>query len=150
MVRKLMNVIRKRKKGQLFLLEVFIALSVLILLMIALFQVEFTSVPTYQDDLSEIGYDVLNTLNDVGTLKPLVYNAQTSELINSLDNSLPENVIWRLSIRNSAESSIYDIYWDRIPPADATIGVTDYILYGYGTGLDTYRVVHLELWRLIG
>ena len=145
-----MGKIQATKKGQLFLLEVFIALSVLILLMLALFQVEFTTVPTYQDDLSEIGYSALNSLNEAGTLKPLIYNLQTTELSDSLDNILPDNVLWRLTVENDAGSTIFTLFNDRTPPLDATIGVTNYLVYGYNTGLDTYRTINLELWRLVG
>lgn len=145
-----MKKIKVKKKGQLFLLEVFIALSVLILLLLALFQVEFTNVPTYQDDLSEIGYDTLNSLNEIGTLKPMVYNQLTSDLAASLEESLADNILWRLSVNNSAGSNVFNIYWERTPPIDASVGITDYILYGYETGLDSYRILHLELWRLVG
>jgi hypothetical protein len=149
-----MGRIRKKllhnKKGQLFLLEVFIALSVLILLMIALFQVEFTSTPTYQDNLSEIGYDALESLNQAGELKPLVYNLLTSDLADNIDDILPINVLWRLTVEDDVGTTIFNIYWDRIPPLDASVGATDYFLYGYETNLNQFRVIHLELWRLAG
>jgi hypothetical protein len=138
------------KKGQLFLLEVFIALSVLILLMLALYQIEFTSVPTYQDDLSEIGFDALDSLNHAGELKPRVYNSLTTDLADSLDEILPINVLWRLTVVDESGITLFSIYDDRTPPVDASIGVTDYFLYGYDTTLNIYRVIHMELWRLVG
>ncbi|NHJ48056.1 MAG: hypothetical protein FK733_09735 [Asgard group archaeon] len=144
------NKLLRNKKGQLFLLEVFIALSVLILLMLALYQIEFTSVPTYQDDLSEIGFDALDSLNQAGELKPLVYNMLTSDLADSLDEILPANVLWRLTVEDDTGATIFSIYDGRTPPVDASIGVTDYFLYGYESNLNIFRVVHLELWRLIG
>ncbi|NHJ40392.1 MAG: hypothetical protein FK731_10205 [Asgard group archaeon] len=147
---RIMRKLLPNKRGQLFLLEVFIALSVLILLMIALFQVEFTSTPTYQDDLSEIGYNALETLNQAGELKPLVYNLQIIDLTDSLDNILPINILWRLTVENDAGSTIFNIYWDREPPLDVSVGVTDYFLYGYEINLNQFRVIHLELWRLVG
>jgi hypothetical protein len=142
--------IRQKRRGQLFLVEVFIALSVLILLMIAIYQVEFSSDETYPDNLSEIGYNTLESLNKAGTLKPLVYNLQTTELADSLDNALPENIFWRLSVEDDAGASIFTLYWERTPPADASVGATDYFLFGYDTILNQYRVIHLELWRLVG
>ena len=149
-----MGRIRKKllpnKRGQLFLLEVFIALSVLILLMIALFQVEFTSTPTYQDDLSEIGYNALEALNQAGELKPLVYNLQTSDLADSLDDMLPINIFWRLTVEDEIGTTIFSVYWDRVPPLDVSVGVTDYFLYGYEININQFRVIHLELWRLVG
>ncbi|NHK32767.1 MAG: hypothetical protein FK730_15565 [Asgard group archaeon] len=149
-----MGRIRKKlllnKKGQLFLLEVFIALSVLILLMIALFQVEFTATPTYQENLSEIGYDALESLNQAGELKPLVYNLLTSDLADSIDDILPINILWRLTVEDDVGTTIFSIYWDRTPPLDASVGATDYFLYGYEINLNQFRVIHLELWRLLG
>ena len=142
--------IKQNKKGQLFLLEVFIALSVLILLMLALYQIEFTSVPTYQDDLSEIGFDALESLNQAGELKPFVYNLLTTELTDSLDDILPMNVLWRLTVEDDSGTTIFSIYIDRIPPVDASIGVTDYFLHGNDINLNQFRVMHLELWRLVG
>ena len=142
--------IQRRKRGQLFLIEVFIALSVLILLMIAIYQVEFSSDETYPDNLSEIGYNTLEALNQAGVLKPLVYNYQTSELADSLDTALPENIFWRLSVEDDTGTNIFSLYWERTPPADASVGVADYFLYGYDTILNQYRVIHLELWRLVG
>ncbi len=150
LVRVKEKLIKNNKKGQLFLLEVFISLSVLILLMIALFQVEFTTRPTYQENLSEIGYNALDSLNQAGTLKPLIYNQQITELADSLDASLPANVLWRLSVNDEDGTTIYSIYWDRTPPSDATIGVSEYFLFGFETNLDQFRVLHLELWRLAG
>ncbi len=138
------------KKGQLFLIEVFIALSVLILMMIAIYQVEFTSDPTYQDDLSEIGYNALESMNKGGNLKLFVYNMQTLEFADNLENILPENVLWRLSVDDDAGNNIFQIYWDRTPPADVSVGVTDYFLFGYESDLNQFRVIHLELWRLLG
>jgi len=142
--------LRSKKKGQLFLLEVFIALSVLVLLMIALYQVEFTSLPTYQDDLTDIGYNTLDSLNDAGSLKTMVYNLQTTELSDSIDEALPANIYWRLAVEDENGAIVFDLYWDRAPPADASIGVTEYFLFGYETNLNEFRVVHLELWRLVG
>jgi hypothetical protein len=140
----------RNKKGQLFLLEVFIALSVLILLMIALYQIEFTSIPTYQDDLAEIGFDALESLNQAGELKPLVYNLQTTELASSLDEVLPLNVLWHLTVEDDQGNIIFDLYQERTPPAEASVGVTDYFLYGSDINLNQFRVVHLVLWRLVG
>jgi len=142
--------IQRKRRGQLFLIEVFIALSVLILLMIAIYQVEFSSDETYPDNLSEIGYNTLEALNQAGTLKPLVYNLQTTELTNILDNALAENVFWRLSVEDDTGTNIFSLYWERTPPADASVGVVDYFLFGYDTILNQYRVIHLELWRLVG
>jgi len=152
LVRKLMKKIRLRtkKNGQLFLLEVFIALSVLILLMIALFQVEFVTKPNYQENLTRIGYNALDSLNQAGVLKPYVYNQQITALQESLNDALPETVFWRLSIRDETGTVVFNVYWDRTPPYDLTIGITDYILYGFEDGLDQYRVLHLELWQLVG
>ncbi|MGC9778274.1 MAG: hypothetical protein HZR80_03440 [Candidatus Heimdallarchaeota archaeon] len=138
------------KKGQLFLIEVFIALSVLILMMIAIYQVEFTSDPTYQDDLSEIGYNALESMNKAGNLKPFVYKIQTSEFADNLENILPENVLWRLSVDDDIGNNIFQIYLDRTPPADVSVGVTDYFLFGYESDLNQFRVIHLVLWRLLG
>ncbi|NHJ84145.1 MAG: hypothetical protein FK734_01700 [Asgard group archaeon] len=142
--------ILSRKKGQLFLLEVFIALSVLILLMLAIYQVEFTTLPTYQDDLSTVGYNTLDSLNTAGELKPLVYNLLTDELAESLDDILPQNIVWRLKVDDGAGNTIFSLFWDRLPSTGASVGAADYFLYGYGDGLDQFRVIHLELWQLLG
>ena len=142
--------IQLKKSGQLFLIEVFIALSVLILLMIAIYQVEFVSERTYPDDLSEIGYNTLESLNQAGTLKPLIYNLQTTELANIIDGTLDVNIFWRLSVEDDAGTNIFSLYWERIPPADASVGAVDYFLFGYDTTLDQFRVIHIELWRLVG
>jgi hypothetical protein len=141
--------ITTRKKGQLFLLEVFIALTVLVLLMAAIFQIELTTKPNYQDDLAAIGFDALDSINKAGELKYLVYNSLTDELADSLDEALPDNILWRLSVEDEAGNVQFTIFWDRIPPADATVGVANYFLYGFQSDLSYYRVIHLELWRLV-
>ncbi|MHA1125668.1 MAG: hypothetical protein ACTSO7_08435 [Candidatus Heimdallarchaeota archaeon] len=138
-----------KKKGQLFLLEVFIALTVLVLLMVAIFQIELTSKPNYQDDLSTIGYDALDTINNAGELKTLVFNGLTSELSDSITDALPENILWRLSVEDEVGNVQFTLFWDRTPPADAAVGATDYFLYGYQSDINLYRVIHLELWRLV-
>ena len=138
-----------KKKGQLFLLEVFIALSVLVLLMVAIFQIELTTMPNYQDDLSTIGFEAIDSINKAGDLKALVFNGLTDELAESIDDALPTNILWRLSVEDEAGNVQFTLFWDRTPPADAAVGATDYFLYGYQSDLDQYRVIHIELWRLI-
>ena len=138
-----------KKKGQLFLLEVFIALTVLVLLMVAIFQIELTTMPNYQDDLSIIGFEALDSINKAGELKALVFNSLTDELAESLDDALPANILWRLSVEDEAGNSQFTLFWDRTPPTEAAVGVTDYFLYGYLSDLNQYRVIHLELWRLV-
>ena len=138
------------KKGQLFLLEVFIALTVLILLMVAIYQVEFTAPPSYQDDLSEIGYNALESMNLAGDLKPLVFNSLTTDFANSLSAILPENVLWRLSVEDGVGTTQFQIYWDRTPPGESSVGVTEYFLYGNAENLQHFRTIHLELWRIVG
>lgn len=150
MVRLTKTLLKRAKRGQLFLLEVFIALSVLVLLMIAIYQVEFTITPNYQDDLVDIGYNALDTMNAAGELKPLIYNAQTLELADSLDAILPENIIWRLSVEDGSGTTLFQVYWDRAPPEDSSIGVTEYFLYGFQDDLSGNRIIQLELWRIFG
>lgn len=150
MARIRQNINLRNKKGQLFLLEVFIALTVLVLLMVAIYQVEFTSIPNYQDDLSDIGHNALESMNIAGDLKSLVFNAQTLELAESLSEALPENIIWRLSVEDSTGSTQFQIYWDRTAPIGSSVGVTDYFLYGEADNLSHYRTIHLELWRIVG
>ncbi len=150
MVRIRRSINLRNKKGQLFLLEVFIALTVLVLLMIAIYQVEFTSIPSYQDDLSDIGHNALESLNIAGDLKSLVFNAQTIDLAESLSEALPGNIIWRLSVQDSTGSTLFQIYWDRVPPVGSSVGVTDYFMYGDSDNLSHYRTIHLEHWRIVG
>lgn len=147
--RRIVN-LRGKKQGQLFLLEVFISLTVLVLLMAAVYQIEFTTVPTYQDDLSIIGYNALESLNEAGTLDQLVYSENTDELSNQLNAFFSDNIIWRLSVGYENGTTQFTVFWDRQPPKSASVGVTEYFLYGYGTNVDQFRVIHLELWRLLG
>ena len=142
--------LKPKKKGQLFLIEVFIALSVLILLMIALYQVEFTLKPTYQDNLMDIGFNALESLNNAGNLKPAVYNLATNDLTNDLDDLLPITVFWRMSVENEAGVTLLTIYWERIPPADVSVGAIDYYLSSFDVNINAFRIIHMELWRLTG
>lgn len=150
MVKLKWNRLLKRNKGQLFLLEVFIALSVLILLMVAIFQIEFTTFPTYQEDLSKIGYNALESLNLAGELKPLVYDTKTLELADNLDELLAENILWRLVVKDNSNATLFQIYWERVPPIMSSVGAADYFLYGFEDNLSNVRIIHLELWRIMG
>ena len=89
-------------------------------------------------------------MNIAGDLKSLVFNAQTLELGESLNEALPDNIIWRLSVEDSAGSTQFQIYWDRTPSIGSSVGVTDYFLYGEVDNLSHYRTIHLELWRIVG
>ncbi|MBD3189856.1 MAG: hypothetical protein GF308_04395 [Candidatus Heimdallarchaeota archaeon] len=142
--------LKNSKQGQLFLLEVFISLTVLVLLMTAVYQVEFTTVPNYQDDLSIIGYNALESLNEAGSLNPLIYSENTAELSEQLDAFFSETIIWRLSVEDNAGETQFTLFWEREPPKSASVGVTEYFLYGSGATVDQFRVIHLELWRLLG
>ncbi|MEA2071408.1 MAG: hypothetical protein U9O98_08970 [Asgard group archaeon] len=146
---RIINNLTKQKKGQLFLIEVFIALTVIILLMTAIYQVEFTTYPHYQEELSTIGFDALETLNEAGELKPLIFEQNSITIQENLDNLLEENILWRLSVLDNSSKELFTINWEQTPPLDTDIGVVNYILASDGSSLGDYRIIHLELWQLI-
>jgi hypothetical protein len=117
--------------------------------MVAIFQIELTTMPNYQEDLSTIGFEALDSINKAGELKNLVFNGLTTDLADSIDAALPTNILWRLSVENEAGNEQFSLFWDRTPPEDAAVGATDYFLYGYLSDVNQYRVIHLELWRLV-
>ncbi|TFG01480.1 MAG: hypothetical protein EU542_06885 [Promethearchaeota archaeon] len=141
--------LRHRKKGQLFLIEVFIALTVLVLLMTAIYQIDFTTIPKSSEKLSTIGYTALDSLHSSEALKPMIYNEQTDDLKDSLNELLPANILWRLNVLDEEEQVVFDVYWEREPSSNSNLGISEYILYGYNDALDNYRIIHLELWQLI-
>ena len=154
--------ILRNKRGQLFLIEVLIAVSVLVIMVAALGKVT-TSVDVKPDtNLDEQGLALLTELDQQGLLEKYaaaiasgssvnIANNRTL-LISIIDTTLSDNVEYKLqfftlSAGNWVEDTTAALNSQVTVPATVDLTVVEYVIPGYGTTLQatTFR---LSLWYL--
>ncbi|MHA2402929.1 MAG: hypothetical protein ACXADH_08080 [Candidatus Kariarchaeaceae archaeon] len=100
-----MNSIRNYKKGQLFLIEVIVALTVLMVLITVLFSTQTISPPPTETNLNESGSNAISALVDSGELWD--YYDLANESYHVLGKSrLEVSNVTKISVTNTIHSSI--------------------------------------------
>jgi hypothetical protein len=151
-----MKKLMKNKKGQLFLIEAFIAVSVMIIMVTALYEVQIATQPTPELYFQEDVYITLKALDNEGLLDEYLYTIKTgtpAEIRNIKDiiqaalyGSLPDNGEFILHCENLTSSQIVTDSWinEGLAPGKETIGV-DYLITEVYGDYDPY-IYHLQLW----
>ena len=154
-----MRSLLKSKKGQLFIIEAFIAVSVMNIMVTALYEVQIATQPAVEPNFGKEVYDTLKLLDQDGQLDEYIFaliTGSSSEIIaakNGLSQaiylSLPANGEFSLYCENLTSSSIIaggGINQQLTPPKE-TIGL-DYIIMEV---LGTYNpcLFRFQIW-LIG
>jgi hypothetical protein len=154
MRRKIMN-----KKGQLFIIEAFIAVSVMIIMVTALYEVRIATqppiVPSYNVEL----YEVMTTLDTNGQLNEflIALNSGTAQDIASIkaiieqaiSGALPDNGRFTLYCENLATEEIIASSWinEGYTPIGESMGI-DYLLVSRNGDYAPHQI-HVKYW-LIG
>jgi hypothetical protein len=136
------------RKGQMRVIETILA-SFVVVAAIAFMNTMAINPPSPRyvaSDLEKLGYNVLNTLNEQGLLSRYIYDREWNTLEAALRVSLPADVYFNLTIRDSSfyqEASI--VYGGDNLVASNSAGSLIYIL----SGADDYdiRILSLQLAR---
>ncbi len=154
MRRKIMN-----KKGQLFIIEAFIAVSVMIIMVTALYEVRIATqppiVPSYNVEL----YEAMTTLDTNGQLNEflIALNSGTAEDIASIKTiieqailvTLPDNGRFTLYCENLVTEEVIESSWINkgYTYTEETMGI-DYLLLSRNGDYAPHQI-HIQYW-LIG
>ena len=151
-----MKRLTKNKKGQLFIIEAFIAVSVMIIMVTALYEVQLatqpSSEPNFQDDI----YNTLKLLDKNGILDEYIITVETGSAVeianikNTIKQSiygiLPDNGEFQLFCENMASSDVVSDSWINralILPKES-IGI-DYLITEINGEFGSY-IYHFQVW----
>lgn len=151
-----MKRLTKNKKGQLFIIEAFIAVSVMIIMVTALYEVQLatqpSSEPNFQDDI----FNTLKLLDKNGILDEYIVTVETGSAVeianikNTIKQSvygvLPDNGEFQLFCENMASSDVVGNSWINqalILPKES-IGI-DYLITEINGEFESY-IYHFQVW----
>ena len=92
-------------RGQLFLIEIIVALSVLFMLITTLFATQTVTSPPPGNDLTDVGTNIVNSLTSSGKLYQYLTNANYS-YYTLLSSIFDETNATKMAIKNAIESAI--------------------------------------------
>ncbi|MBY9002178.1 MAG: hypothetical protein KGD64_14760 [Candidatus Heimdallarchaeota archaeon] len=153
MKRKIMN-----RKGQLFIIEAFIAVSVMIIMVTALYEVQLTTQPPIVPNYDNAIYDVMITLDnsrildeylialDSGTTQEI--SAMKAIIGQAISGALPDNGNFMLYCKNLSSDEIIADSWineDYITPAE--IMGLDYLIISRNGDYAPHQI-HVQYWLL--
>ena len=162
-----MRLIRKYRRGQLFLMEVIISLTVLFALVTILFSNQQLSPPPTSSNLDEVGNNILNLLRDNDDLYEYITDANYS-YYDLGSTQFDSNNITKVNIFETIESAIpilanfktfvfrfnpSTLLWDQIDiinfeaytPSGSDITQTELYIPGFNGVFDEYRF-QLSIW----
>lgn len=162
-----MNINQRYRRGQLFLMEMIVALTVLFALVTILFSNQQLSPPPTSNNLGEIGANSLNLLQESGDIYEYLDYARYSYYVLG-DLRLESNNQTKIDIHNTIKSAIpiladYKLFtyrynttlsqWDQIDivnfeaytPSGSDISKSELYIPGFNSVFDQFRV-QLSIW----
>lgn len=162
-----MRLIRKFRKGQLFLMEVIISLTVLFALITILFSNQQLTPPPTTNNLDDIGNNILNLLSEDLSLYDYITNANYSfytlgsslfdsnnqtklDIFNTIKAGIPslanfKTFVFRYNPSNALWDQIDIINFEAYTPSGSDITQTELYLPGFRGFFDQYRI-QLSIW----
>ncbi|MCG3225611.1 MAG: hypothetical protein H7645_01725 [Candidatus Heimdallarchaeota archaeon] len=151
-----MKRLTKNKKGQLFIIEAFIAVSVMIIMVTALYEVQLATQPSSEPNFQDDVYNTLKLLDKNGILDEYIVTVETGSAVeiakikNTIKQSvygiLPDNGEFQLFCENMASSNVVSNSWINqalILPKES-IGI-DYLIAEINGEFESY-VYHFQVW----
>lgn len=147
------------KKGQLFIIEAFIAVSVMIIMVTALYEVQLATQPPIVTGYNVEIYDVLTSLDNNGQLDEflIAINSGTAGDISSIKDIitqaisgvLPDNGVFTLYCENLVTEEVIANSWinEGYTSTGKTMGI-DYLLLSRNGDYSPHQI-HIQYW-LIG
>ena len=151
-----MKRIRKNRKAQLFIIESFIAVSVMIIMVTALYEVQIATQPPIVPNYHEEVYTSLQSLDKVNVLDNYIYSVLNSLTANityygslieeGIYGSLPDNGEFNLHYINQTSGLEYAGSWinSHLTPPTEAIGI-DYLISEVNGELIPC-IIHLKVW----
>lgn len=146
----------KAKKGQLFIIEAFIAVSVMIIMVTALYEVQLATQLSPELNLENEVFITIRALDNTGTLDKYLYSLETGisadiELYKkiieqAIYGSLPDNGQFLLFCENVTVSEVIPESWinQYLTLPDSTTGI-DYLVTEVN-GKFTEYIFHFQVW----
>jgi len=151
-----MKALFRNKKGQLFIIEAFIAVSVMIIMVTALYEVQIATQPTSEPNFHENIYSTMKALDNNGVLDDFVYALKIDSSADIATNKsiiqqaiygiLPDNGEFRLHCENITSSTIITNSWvnQHLSLSSEAIGI-DYMITEIMGEYDPC-IFHLHVW----
>ncbi|MBA7532392.1 hypothetical protein ES705_24618 [subsurface metagenome] len=146
----------KAKKGQLFIIEAFIAVSVMIIMVTALYEVQLATQLSPELNLEDEVFISIRALDNTGNLDRYLYSLETGitadielykEIIEqAIYGSLPDNGQFLLFCENVTVSEVIPESWinQHLTLPDSTTGI-DYLVTEVN-GKFTEYIFHFQFW----
>ena len=147
------------KKGQLFIIEAFIAVSVMIIMVTALYEVQLVTQPPIDTSYNVELYNVLKSLDNKGQFDEflIAINSGTAEDISSIktlinqaiSGALPDNGVFTLYCENLVTEEVLANSWinEGYTSSGKTMGI-DYLIMSRNGEYAPHQI-HVQYW-LIG
>jgi len=144
------------KKAQLFVIEAFIAVSVMLIMVIAIYEVQLATVPPKEQGYTELTYNILESLDHGGILEEYVI-ALKSENTDTIGNvqekislavysSIPENADFYFYCKNLTTNEIVTSSIINILDTDqVNIFTSEYLITEVNGAFDPYSF-YLAVW----
>ncbi len=144
------------KKGQLFIIEAFIAVTVMIIMVTAIYEVQLNTHPPQETKIDQQLYDVFNNLEKTGKLdqyivalkagNPTVINENKLIIENAFKVVLPANGEIRFYCYNVTNSQIIENSWinKNVNPS-GTVTSSEYLILEVNGNYEPF-IFHLEAW----
>ena len=151
-----MKKLRKSKKGQLFIIEAFIAVSVMIIMVTALYEVQLATQPSVEPEFQIEVYSTLQALDANGFLDDYIYsivNSVPADIIYYRDivtqaiyGALPDHGEFKLNYEDLQTSLVVSAsnINEFLTPGDSVISIDYLITEVYGEF--TPYTIHLQVW----
>jgi hypothetical protein len=151
-----MKKLAKSKKGQLFIIEAFIAVSVMIIMVTALYEVQLATQPSTEPNFQEDIYNTLKLLDQTGFLDEYIVTVKTgspteiasikSTLKQSIYGMLPDNGEFQLFCESLNTGSVVTNGWinQGLTLPKETIGI-DYLIIEVNGEFESY-IFHFQVW----
>ena len=146
----------KAKKGQLFIIEAFIAVSVMIIMVTALYEVQLATQLSPKLNLEDEVFTTIRALDNTGTLDKYLYSLETGitadielykkTIEQAIYGSLPDNGQFLLFCENVTVSEVIPESWinQYLTLPDSTTGI-DYLVTEVN-GKFTEYIFHFQVW----
>ena len=151
-----MKKLTKNRKAQLFIIEAFIAVSVMIIMVTALYEVQIDTQPPIEASYHEEVYTTLKLLDNQNVLDGYIYSVLNSQIANityyrtvieqAIYGSLPDNGEFNLYYENLTTSLEISGSWinQHLAPSAEAIGI-DYLISEVNGELIPCTI-HLKVW----
>lgn len=151
-----MRKLSKNKKGQLFIIEAFIAVSVMIIMVTALYEVQLATQPSVEPEFHKEVYSTLQALDENGILDEYIYavvNVVSDDityyrtiLTQAIYGALPDHGEFKLNYEDLQTSLIVvDSHInEHLTPGDTVISI-DYLITEVYGAFAPYSI-HLLVW----